>query len=157
MSAGGIVWNQERRKLSDLKPYPGNPRCVSKAKFKVLVNSIKESGYTNRLIINTENIILGGNQRLKALKELGYTEVDVLIPSEPLTKEQEDRINITDNLSAGDWDYSALSSDFDVEQLVSWGFPEKMLLGDESEPENPKKEYEQEKKQKVCPACGELL
>jgi ParB-like chromosome segregation protein Spo0J len=154
MSSSAIVWTSVKRNISELKGYKDNPRRIDKDKYAILLENIKTNGYTNRLIVNHKNVVLGGNQRLRVLKELGYTEVDVLISNVPLTKEQEDRINITDNLSAGDWDYTALSSNFDVEQLVDWGMPQEWLIGDK--PESEAREVV-EKKTKLCPSCGEIL
>lgn len=151
-----LVWTQETRHVSELKSHPNNPRRVPKDKFNVLLNNIKNNGYTNRLIINTKNLVLGGNQRLRALKELGYSEVEVLVPNRDLTLDEEDRINITDNLSAGDWNFDALSS-WDVEKLTEWGMPVEWLLGSDDK-DAPKKESNVvEKKIKHCPACGEIL
>ena len=65
-------------KLSTIKPNPNNPRIIKDEKFEKLVKSIKDFPKMMELrpmIINKDNIVLGGNMRLKALKELGYKEV----------------------------------------------------------------------------------
>lgn len=149
-----ITWKSEIRNIADLKPNPNNPRTVTKEAYKTLLRNIKRNGYANRLIINTDNMVLCGNQRLKALQELGYTEIEALIPSETLNSDQIDDIVITDNLSAGAWDFDCLSSLFAVEKLVGWGMPEEWLIGEkpEAEPKEPV-----EKKTKLCPSCGEIL
>jgi ParB-like nuclease domain len=152
-----IIWKQEMRLLSELIPYDKNPRKIPKDKYKALINNIKENGYTNRLIVNQANLVLGGNQRLEALKELGYKEVEVLIPNQVLTSEQEQRINITDNLSAGDWDFDILSSAFEPIQLMEWGMPESWLYGKEANEGIPIDNEKKESKTKMCPACGEIL
>lgn len=152
-----ITWRQEKRKLSDLKPYGENPRTISKSNFNALVKNIKESGYTNRLIVNTDNTVLGGNQRLKALKELGYKEIDVLVPEIELTKEQEERINVTDNLSAGAWDFDILGNSFDAEKLIEWGMPPEWLGQSHFDVSEDSDEKIKETKVKTCPHCGEIL
>lgn len=151
-----IVWLHQSRNLSDLKPYKGNPRKVTKEKYKKLIESIKANGYTNRLIINTENVVLGGNQRLKALKELGYGVIDVLTPSIPLTPAQENRINISDNIHTGIWDTDILANSFQLDDLLDWGMSPEILGLDNfnSEPEETKVK---EVRTKICPHCGEQI
>jgi site-specific DNA-methyltransferase (adenine-specific) len=122
-----ITWSQQKRKLSELKEYDDNPRKVPKETYAALIKNIQANGYTNRLIVNTSNVVLGGNQRLRALRELGYNEIDVLVPNVELTEEQENRINITDNLSAGIWDFDVLANLYEPEQLIDWGMPEDWL------------------------------
>lgn len=148
-----LKWVEEIVALKDLKPYKDNPRRVSKEKFDALVKNIETNGYTNRIIVNHDNIVLAGNQRLKALKKLKYELVTVLKSTKPLTIEQQKRINITDNLLAGEWDFDMLSNSFDAEQLVEWGMSEDLFdIDDESE-----KSEKAIKQAKKCPHCGELL
>ena len=152
-----IIWAQEKRKLKDLKPHPDNPRCVDKDQFNALVKNIEANGYTNRLIINADNVVLAGNQRLKALKKLGFNEVDVLVPNIPLTKEQEDRINVTDNLSAGSFDFDILGNNFEPQQLIDWGMPPHMLGVSHFDFNEEQESNVKERKVKTCPHCGEIL
>lgn len=149
-----IVWSQQKRKLTELKEFDENPRKVPKETYEALIKNIKANGYTNRLIVNTSNVVLGGNQRLRALRELGYNEIDVLVPNVELTQEQENRINITDNLSAGVWDFDMLHNLCDNERLIDWGFSESLLNGVSFEDEDDSKK-KSGKKLKTCPACGE--
>ena len=151
-----LIWIEEIVALKDLKPYPNNPRRIPKERFNALVKNIEASGYTNRLIVNQDNIVLGGNQRLKALKKLKYELVAVLKPSIHLTKEQEERINVTDNLSAGDFDFDMLGNLFDVEQLLEWGMPANLFDVDDEDIRGEEK-TEGSKKTKICPNCGEIL
>ena len=65
-------------KINEIKANPNNPRVIKDDKFKKLVKSIQEFPKMMALrpmVINADNIVLGGNMRLKALKELGYKEV----------------------------------------------------------------------------------
>ena len=150
-----LKWVEEIVSLKDLKPYPNNPRHVPKEKLDSLVKNIETNGYTNRIIVNHDNIVLAGNQRLKALKKLKYELVTVLKSTKPLTKEQENRINVTDNLSAGQWDFDTLTSTFEPEQLIEWGMPANYFDFDDDE--EIKEPTEKSKKDKKCPNCGELL
>lgn len=156
-----IIWHEEVRKLADLKPFESNPRTVPKEQFNALIENIKEVGFTNRLIITKDNLVLGGNQRLKALKKLGFKEVKVLVPDRELTQKEIDRINVTDNLSAGNWDTDILGNMFDAQELIDWGMPPQMVgrshySVDEEEDEKPKSRIK-EKKPVECPNCGEIF
>ena len=65
-------------KLSEIKANPNNPRLIKDDKFKKLVKSIQEFPKMMDLrpmVVNSDNIVLGGNMRLKALKELGYKDI----------------------------------------------------------------------------------
>lgn len=128
-----LIWKEERRLLSDLKPYENNPRKISKKAFADLVESIKQDGYHNRLKVNTDNTVSCGNQRLKALKSLKYKEIEVLVPDRKLTEEEFKRIVIKDNLHAGEFDFDMLANHFEVEELLDWGMPEEWLGVEEPE------------------------
>ena len=113
-------------KLSSIKSNPNNPRIIKDDKFAKLVNSIKEFPAMMALrpmVVNADNIVLGGNMRLKALKEAGYTEVpDEWVKSaESLTEDEQRRFIIADNVGFGEHDWAMLQTEWDVEELSAWG------------------------------------
>jgi len=113
-------------KLSEIKPNPNNPRLIKDDKFKKLVKSIEEFPKMMALrpmVINKDNIILGGNMRFKALKELGYKEVpdEWVKRAEDLTEEETRRFIIADNVGFGEHDWEMLANEWDVEELGEWG------------------------------------
>lgn len=113
-------------KLSEIKTNPNNPRIIKDDRFKKLVNSIKEFPKMMELrpiIIDSNNMVLGGNMRLKALKEAGYKEIpDEWVKSaETLTEDEKKRFIIADNVGFGEHDWEMLKSEWDVEELESWG------------------------------------
>lgn len=113
-------------KLSKIKPNPNNPRVIKDEKFKKLVNSIKEFPKMMQLrpmVINSNSIVLGGNMRLKALKELGYKEIpDEWVKSaDELTEDEQRRFIIADNVGFGEHDWDMLANEWDVEELADWG------------------------------------
>ena len=113
-------------KLSEIKANPNNPRVIKDDKFAKLVKSIKEFPKMMELrpmVINTDNIVLGGNMRLKALKELGYKEIpDTWVKrAEDLTDEEQRRFIIADNVGFGEHDWEMLANEWDVEELEEWG------------------------------------
>ena len=96
----------EKLEISKIKPNPENPRIISQAKLDQLVKSLKEFPEMlelRPLVINKNNIVLGGNQRLKALEALGIKTVSV-VRAENLTEAQQKEFIIKDNLSFGEWD-----------------------------------------------------
>jgi DNA modification methylase len=113
-------------KISDLKKNPNNPRLIKDDKFQKLVKSIENFPKMMELrpiIINDQNIVLGGNMRLAALKELGYKEIpnEWVKKAKDLTPEQQNEFIVKDNVSFGAWDWDILANEWDSEQLVDWG------------------------------------
>jgi len=98
----------EKRKVNELRFYPNNPRKIDKRTFEKLMNSIKEFGNVEPLVINPNNEVIGGNQRLKVLRELGINEVDVVIVDLPKSKEK--ALNLALNRIQGEWDEDLLKS-----------------------------------------------
>lgn len=83
----------EKVNINDLKEFPDNPNEMNEKEYSALKNNIKQFGYLNYLIVTESNTVLGGNHRLKVLKELGYSEIEV-IKVIGIMKEQENIINI---------------------------------------------------------------
>jgi DNA modification methylase len=113
-------------KLTTIKSNPNNPRVIRDEKFKKLVKSIEEFPKMMALrpmVVNEEMVVLGGNMRLKALKELGYKEVpDEWVKSaKDLTEDEIRRFIIADNVGFGEHDWEMLANEWDVEELSEWG------------------------------------
>jgi ParB-like chromosome segregation protein Spo0J len=114
-------------KINEVKPNPKNPRQIKDGKFQKLVKSIQEfPDMLNKrpLIVFTDvdgkYVVLGGNMRLKALKELNYKEVPIILADE-WTEEQKAEFLIKDNVGFGEWDWDNLANEWDVEKLDEWG------------------------------------
>ena len=118
---------QKTIKLSSIKPNPDNPRLIKDDKFYKLLESIKTFGEKmmplRPIVIDENNIILGGNMRFKALKELGYKEVPSgwIKQAKDLTEEQKKEFIIKDNVGFGNWDFDVLANDWDSDLLEGWG------------------------------------
>jgi ParB-like chromosome segregation protein Spo0J len=113
-------------KLSKILPNPNNPRLIKDDRFKKLVNSIKEFPKMMELrpmVVDENFITLGGNMRLKALKELGYKEIpdEWVKQASDLTPEESIRFIIADNVGFGEHDWDMLANEWDAEQLSEWG------------------------------------
>ncbi len=106
-----------------IKLNENNPRFISSEKYKKLKKSIQDFPQMlelRPLIIDENNIVLGGNMRLKALQELEIEEVPVLYAKD-LTEEQKKEFIIKDNISYGEWDWDILANEWKIEQLKDWG------------------------------------
>lgn len=113
-------------KLHELSENPQNPRKIDISKLEKLKNSIREFPAMMELrpiIVDAANVILGGNMRFFALRELGYIEIpDTWVKrAADLTEEEKQRFIIADNVGYGDWDWYALQEDWDAEDLGAWG------------------------------------
>lgn len=99
--------------VEKLKPAEYNPRTIDEPNLIALMNSIdKDPDFmkVRPIIINMypgrEYVVVGGNQRLKAVKELGWDKVPVVAVSVPLN--QEKKWNIKDNVNQGKFDNALL-------------------------------------------------
>ena len=113
-------------KLKDIKPNKANPRTIKDDKFRKLLNSIQEFPKMMELrpmVIDADGTVLGGNMRLKALQELGYTEIpDTWVRrAADLTDEEKQRFIIADNVGFGEWDWEELANEWDAGDLADWG------------------------------------
>jgi ParB-like chromosome segregation protein Spo0J len=140
--------------ISQIKPNPENPRIIKDHKFKQLVESIKSFPQMLELrpiVIDENNVVLGGNMRLKACIEAGLTDVPVKI-AHGLTQEQKKEFIIKDNISFGEHDWDLLANEWDIQSLDDWGldipaFANNDMIDKEANA----------KKSKTCPNCGVSL
>jgi len=110
-------------KINSIKTNPKNPRLIKDDKFKKLVNSIKEFPQMLELrpiVVDENNIILGGNMRHKACIEAGLKEV-YIVQAKDLTELQKDEFIVKDNVGFGEWDWDILANEWDTELLNDWG------------------------------------
>lgn len=120
---------------------PKNPRFIKDDKFKKLVKSIEENPEMlelRELLVypyNDKYVVIGGNMRLRALKELGYKEVPCKVIPETASVEQLKAYTIKDNNGFGEWDFDLLANEWDFSELEDWGvdFPNMDLEREEKE------------------------
>ena len=109
--------------INEIKPNPNNPRIIKDDKFKKLVKSIQDFPQMLELrpiVVDENNIVLGGNMRLKACIEAGLKDVPVKQAKE-LTEEQKKEFIVKDNVGYGEWDWSDLANNWETEKLEEWG------------------------------------
>lgn len=121
-----ITWKTEKRKIEELKPFPGNPRRADEKEWEQLSKSIEKFDLADPLVINTDGTVIGGNFRLKILKEKGVKEVDVRVPSRKLTRKEAEELNLRLNKNQGEWDEELLAN-FDEDMLKDIGWSEEEL------------------------------
>lgn len=116
----------DKIKLSAIKVTERNPRKISDEKLKELQNSI--SSFTEMmemrpLVVDEDFNLLGGNQRIEALKGLGYKDIprQWVIQKTGLSAEQKREFIIRDNTHYGEWDWAILQEDWDIDMLGNFG------------------------------------
>ena len=117
-----------QKKIDTLLPAVYNPRkdlTPEDKEYQKIKRSIEEFGYVEPIIYNvTTGTVVGGHQRLKVLKELGYTDIAVVEIEE--TPEREKALNLALNKIEGEWDMAALK---DLLQDLDTGSIEMDLTG----------------------------
>ena len=96
--------------VSVLKPAEYNPRKKLKKgdkEYKKIENSIREFGFADPLVVNSDMTIIGGHQRLTVAIDLGYTEVPCAVVDVDKTREK--ALNIALNKITGAWDEEMLA------------------------------------------------
>ena len=128
--------------LKDIIPNPDNPRVIKDYKFKKLVDSIKEFPEMlekRPVVVDENNMILGGNMRYKAALEAGLKEISIIV-ADDWTEKQKKEFLIKDNVNYGDWDWDILANVWENKDLNDWGLdvwqtsdsPDMVNKGDEN-------------------------
>jgi len=137
-----INWHIQTIPIKNLKPHPKNPRSITKDQMQHLTDLIAKFGLIDLPIVNTDMTIIGGHQRIKILKKQKVKEVDCWVPNRELTEEEVNHLCIGHNLNQGNWDYEILANEWEMLDLLEWGFTEQQLLGLESEDKDDSKSLE---------------
>jgi hypothetical protein len=157
-----LVWKTEKRNVNALVAFPGNPRQVSEKQRTDLEESLVKFNLVEIPAINLDNTALAGHQRLKILVALGRgeEEIDVRVPNRMLTAAEVKEYNIRSNKNTGEWDIDMLKDNFDLTDLLSWGFEQSELqeMGLEIPQFTPTAGEDQPrldvKNPVTCPGCG---
>ena len=156
-----IKWNLKTYNISELTDYYKNPRQLTDKQFNQLKKSIDKFGMIDKPIVNadSQNTIIGGHQRLRVLRAEGQKSVECWIPSRELDEKEVEELNIRLNKNTGDWDFDTLANNFEMGDLLDWGFTEIDLgLYPEDEEKSSTDEPSYEKpKMIICPNCGAII
>ena len=119
-------WHNEKRKIRDLVPYVANPRQITEKQAQDLKASLDKFGVADPIIINTDNTIIGGHQRKKILETLMGVdpdyEIDVRVPDRELSIDESRELNVRLNKNVAGWDFDTLANNFELDDLLDWGF-----------------------------------
>lgn len=153
-----IEWHVEKRKVSDLVPYEKNPRVITEQGLRDLKGSLDNIGYAQPVNINLDSTILSGHARYMVLKEENPDqEIDVYVPSRELTPKEEEAVIVRMNKNvAGQWDFDILANQFELDDLLEWGFTEQEFAV--KIPEDTNEEINTDNfgndLEHTCPSCG---
>ena len=129
--------------INSLNPAEYNPRQISNKQYEDLKASMEKFGCVDPIIININperlNVVVGGHQRLRILRELGAEKVPTV--SVNLSEEDERELNVRLNKSGGEWDMEILANEFDIVDLKDWGFKD-TDFGFNIDKINPQDEWE---------------
>lgn len=140
-----LKWETKKVKVSDLVQLDINPRKISDEKKQRLVDSLDKFNLVEIPAVNTNNVIIGGNQRITALllAGRGEEEIDVRFPNRELTELEVKEYAIISNTHAGEFDFDILDLDFsdidleeigfDIVGLDEWNRKQDKLLGQDAQ------------------------
>lgn len=145
-------------KVSQLKKNPANPRQIKGDKLdklKASIGGFQKMMELRPMIVDENNVVIGGNMRLAAIKALGLKEIpDEWVKfAKDLTADERAQFIITDNSSFGEYDWDAIANEWSDYPLSDWGLD---VPGYEPIPEF--KEYTEDVENEVqfieCPECN---
>lgn len=122
-----LTWTTEKRKVKDLIAADYNPRTISEKEKADLMASVVEFGKVVPIVVNggkKSSKLIGGHQRVQIYMDLGQAdeEIDVRVPSRELTEAEERELNIRLNKNTGSWDWGKITEEFEMDELMAWGF-----------------------------------
>jgi hypothetical protein len=109
--------------IEQVKLNEANPRLIKDNRFEQLVQSLidfPDMLHVRPLVVDENNVVLGGNMRLHAALRLGYHEIPILQVL-GWTEHQKREFLIKDNASFGEWNFEILANEWSMEPLGAWG------------------------------------
>lgn len=106
--------------INKIKANPSNPRVIKDHKFQQLKKSLEDfpdMAKVRPIVVNADMVVLGGNMRLKAMKDAGWKEVPVEVVDWPEERQRE--FIIKDNVGFGEWDWPLIANDWP--EAIEWG------------------------------------
>lgn len=143
-------------KLSELRDTEHNPRQINEKDFEKLKNSLEQDPeflQAREIVVDENNVILGGHQRARALQALGYDEVEVK-QVKGWSDEKKRRFVIKDNIQNGDWDIDELANAWSDLPLDDWGLEEVPKVDWASVEDLSDETYDEPEHEMLeCPSC----
>ena len=136
-----LKWHNEKRKVKELTPFLKNPRKITPKRQRKLGESLEKFDLVEVPVINIDNEIVVGHQRikLKLMQGKGEEMIDIRVPNRLLTQQEVREYNIVSNISAGEWDDEKLG-ECDEDLLRRVGFEDayiNRLFSKDKETERP--------------------
>ena len=141
-------------RLSEIKPYKKNAKKHDETQIKNVMQSIKEFGVVQPIVVDRNNTIIIGHCRYEAMKRLGYDELqEDWVKVVDLSEEEAEKLRLLDNkLNESEWDFDLLKdlvpsidfSDFEID----WNLEEEKEI-DTTEDEPPQVDEEHEPISKI--------
>ena len=160
---GKINWTLKQFRLDELTDYYKNPRSLSEKEFKQLKTSLEKFGMIDKPIVNADsaNTIIGGHQRKHVLEATGVSEIECWIPDRELSAKEVEELNIRLNKNTGQWDFDVLANEFELDDLLDWGFDKQELdldlwAGEPPEDVEPQIDKAEELREKWGVESGQL-
>lgn len=156
-----LIWHTEQRRVDDLIPWGPNPRQMTEKQAADLKKSLERFNLMSIPVIDSDNTIVSGHQRMKIMQLLGRGEeiIDVRVPNRKLTDKELEEANLRENKNTGEWDFDLLAS-FDADLLLDVGWTDEELkdmfqlnMPPAKEPEEKSVSGSKDKKV-ICPECG---
>lgn len=165
-----IRWTNAKRKVSDLKFHPKNPRVITEDKIKRMRKSFEDYGYADPVMVNMDNVLISGHARVSTLlaDDKGEEEIDVRLPNRLLTDKEHEGLLLTMNrMGDNAWDWDTLANEYDMEFLREAGFTdvdfdgfkiddEELVVEDVVE-EDKEEKVERKLREVSCPHCNRLF
>lgn len=120
-----IEWRNVVRRLAELKPWPRNPRQIKSDQARRLAESFDAFGQVETIAIGPDNEVYNGHQRLNVLlaKHGRDFMVECRQASRALTEKEREKLTVFLHKGAvGEWDFDILANEFEVDDLLEWGF-----------------------------------
>ena len=130
---------------------PANPRILRDDKYKALLRSLQEDDLTGVQPLKVYNhngqfVVLGGNMRLKALRELKRdASVSCLVVPQDTPTDILRKIVIIDNSTFGEWDFDMLANEWDADELNDWGVSVPEIETQDDEPTAQEDDFDEER------------
>lgn len=149
--------NKLKLNKGQVEGLPKNPRFIKNKRFDALKKSIEDDPEMLELReciafpFDNELIIIGGNMRLRACKELNIKKIPTKILPANTSIEKLKAYIIKDNVSFGEDDWDSLANEWESLELKDFGMELKFedMTGNDIEEDKPK-----DKQEKKCPNCG---
>lgn len=113
--------------VGQVEGLPRNPRWIKDERYMALKKSIEDAPefLEARMLLvyphDGKYIVIAGNMRLKACKELGFKELPCYVFKEDTPVEKLREYTIKDNVEFGNIDWDCLANEWDTQELHDWG------------------------------------